>query len=441
MLERKNDAGRSTKVADLAKFAGERVELQAWVQKVRDQKRVQFVILRDASGMAQAVHEKIEGAPLGGLISSLHEQSVVRVVGRVVVDDRVKLGGLEIQIEHLEPMSMAAPQLPITPDSSPSKRQAWRFIEMRHPKVRAVFEVQTAIEGAMRKQWIADDFLEIHTPKLMGTASESGAEVFKVDYFDQPAFLAQSPQFYKQMAMAAGLDRVFEIGPVFRAEPSFTTIHATEFISVDVELAWIDGVEDVMAYEERWLTAVLGELKRSHGDLIVDTFGIEPPDPRPPFPRVTMRNARELVRELGGTVPAKEDLDPESQRLLANYFAETEGAELFFVTEYPVEVRPFYHMLAAPGADVTRSFDLIWRGIEITTGAQREHRLEVLHAQAETKRMDPAELDFYFDFFRYGCPPHGGFGFGLARMMMVLLGLPNIRDVTFLNRTPSRLTP
>jgi aspartyl-tRNA synthetase len=257
------------------------------------------------------------------------------------------------------------------------------------------------------------------------------------------AYLAQSPQFYKQMAMAAGFGKVFEIGPVFRANPSFTSRHDTEFTSVDVELSWIDSHEDVMAFEESWLAYVLGVVKETHGEQIEATFGVEVVAPALPFPRVTLEQAKEMLREAGhDSVPGPgHDLDPPSERALSAIVKERNGHEFTFVTDYPTTVRPFYHMRHPDDQTLTRSFDLLWRGIELTTGAQREHRYEQLLEQARDKNVETDSIQYYLDFFRFGAPPHGGFGFGLTRLLMQLLGQESVREVTFLYRGPNRLEP
>jgi nondiscriminating aspartyl-tRNA synthetase len=433
-----------TLTADLRARVGERAQVRGWVQAVRDQKRVQFVIVRDESGAVQAVVGK-EDPPneLNQAVSALTNESAVTVTGTLVADERVNLGGLELQLEELHLDSPAEPELPIAPESTLDKRIDWRYLDLRHPEKRLIFEVQTTIEHAMREHWREQRFVEIHTPKLMGSASESGAELFKVEYFDRTAYLAQSPQFYKQMAMAGGFERVFEIGPVFRANPSFTSRHDTEFTSVDVEIAWIDSHEEVMAFEEAWLAHVLGVVAAAHGEQIAKTFGAEVIVPSVPFPRVTLAQAKEMLRESGHEpVPGPEhDLDPASERALSALIAAEHGHELVFVTDYPTVVRPFYHMRHPEDPGLTRSFDLLWRGIELTTGAQREHRYDVLLAQALQKRVDPESIGYYLDFFRYGAPPHGGFGFGLTRLLMQLCNQENVREVTFLYRGPHRLMP
>jgi nondiscriminating aspartyl-tRNA synthetase len=432
-----------TLICSLAAHADERVKVRGWVQAVRDQKRIQFLILRDESGLAQAALPKEEPpSKLNEAVSALTDESAVTVTGTVALDDRVKLGGLELRLEGLEVDALAEPELPIAPDSALDKRIDWRYLDLRRPDRRLIFDVQTTVEHAMREHWRRQGFVELHTPKFMGSASESGAELFKVEYFDRVAYLAQSPQFYKQMAMAAGFGRVFEVGPVFRANPSFTSRHDTEFTSVDVEIAWIDSHEDVMAFEEGWLADVLAVVRDVHGTQIEEDFGAEVVVPAVPFPRVTMAQAKDLLREHGHEAPgAEDDLDPPSERALSAIVRELHGHEFVFVTDYPTTVRPFYHMRHEDDQGLTKSFDLLWRGIEITTGAQREHRHEQLLAQARDKRVDVEPISYYMDFFRYGAPPHGGFGFGLTRLLMQLCNQDNVREVTFLYRGPHRLEP
>jgi aspartyl-tRNA synthetase len=432
-----------TLIEELPGKLGEPVTVRGWVNALRDQKRVQFVILRDETGMAQAVLGKDEQpSELNEAISALTAESAVTVTGTVVGDERVKLGGLELKIESLEVDSIAEPELPIAEDSALDKRMDWRYLDLRRPDRRLIFEVQTRIEQAMREFWREEGFIELHSPKLMGSASESGAELFHVDYFDRDAYLAQSPQFYKQMAMSAGFGKVFEIGPVFRANPSFTSRHDTEFTSVDMELSWIDSHEDVMAVEERWLAHVLAAVAESHGEAIRETFGTEVIVPTVPFPRVTLAEAKEMLTAAGHDVPgAGYDLDPPSERALSALIAERHGHEFCFVTDYPAAVRAFYHMRHEDDPTLTKSFDLLWRGIELTTGAQREHRYERLVAQASDRGVDVDSIQYYLDFFRYGAPPHGGFGFGLTRLLMMMLAQENVREVTFLYRGPHRLTP
>ncbi len=437
-------AGTRTAIAELPAKVGETVRLRGWVNAVRDQKRVQFVILRDETGLAQVVLEKSDPpTALNARISELTAESAVTLTGEVLADERVRLGGVEVRLGDLHVEALAEPELPVTAESALDKRIDWRYLDLRRPDRRLIFTVQSTVEHAMREHWRSVGFVELHTPKLMGSASESGAELFKVEYFDRTAYLAQSPQFYKQMAMSAGFGKVFEIGPVFRANPSFTSRHDTEFTSVDVEISWIDSHEDVMAFEEAWLAHVFGVVAAEHGQAIRETFDVEVRVPTLPFPRITMHDAKELLRAHGHEhVPGPdEDLDPASERALSAIVAQEHGHEFVFVTDYPAAVRPFYHMRHPDRPQLTRSFDLLWRGIEITTGAQREHRLPALLAQAQEKQVETDPIQYYLDFFRFGAPPHGGFGFGLTRLLMQMLGQDNVREVTFLYRGPNRLEP
>ncbi|HEY1449375.1 MAG TPA: amino acid--tRNA ligase-related protein, partial [Solirubrobacteraceae bacterium] len=238
-----------TLIAELPQKIDERVRLRGWVNALRDQKRVQFIVLRDESGMAQVVLAK-EDPPteLNEQVSALTQESAVTLTGTVKADERVNLGGLELKLEQLEVDSLAEPEVPIAPDSALDKRMDWRYLDLRRPDRKLIFEVQSTTERAMREFWTKEGFIELHSPKLTGAATESGAELFRLEYFDRMATLAQSPQFYKQMAMAAGFGKVFEVGPVFRANPSFTSRHDTEFTSVDVEISWIDSHDDVMSF-------------------------------------------------------------------------------------------------------------------------------------------------------------------------------------------------
>ncbi|WP_055534665.1 aspartate--tRNA(Asn) ligase [Streptomyces graminilatus] len=429
-------------VSDLREHVGHTVSVCGWVNTLRLQRKMQFVIVRDSTGMVQVTHKRDDG-PLEAQLEALTSESAVRITGRVVDAAQVKLGGLEILPEAVEVLNPAARPLPIDDHTGLEQRMDWRFLDVRRrPATQLMFAVQTTLEQGMREYAYAHGATEMHTPKLMGTASESGAEVFKLGYFGRDAYLAQSPQFFKQMAIAAGVDKVFEIGPVFRAEPSFTSRHATEFTGVDVELAWIDGVEDVMAFEEQMLTHAIGKVADAHGEAIAEHFGVEVTVPTTPFPRLAMAEAHEILRE-GGWDPAgvKDDLDPEGERGISAHIKAATGHEFVFITHYPVGIRPFYHMRPADDPSVTLSFDLLWKGLEVTTGAQREHRYDVLLKQAAEKGMGTEPMRDYLNAFRYGCPPHGGLGMGLGRVLMVLLGLDSIREATFLFRGPNRLTP
>jgi aspartyl-tRNA synthetase len=429
-------------VKDLASREDGPVLIGGWVETLRDQKRIQFIVLRDETGSVQVTYPRpAEVDALADSVSTLTSGSFVWVKGRLVHDERVKLGGIELQLDDLEIISLADPETPIAEDSGLDKRLDWRYIDLRRPEMNLAFRVQTTIEHAWRTYWVNNGFIEIHSPKLMSSPSESNAELFKMEYFETVAYLAQSPQFYKQMAMMAGFGRIFEIGPVFRADPSFTSRHATEFTSVDMEVSYIESHEDIMKIQEDLMVAALSAVKEKHGDDIKRLFDIDVVIPTTPFPRIPLAEAMEIVSKRGHEITRGGDMDPEGERQIAAHVAGTLNHEFVFLTDYPSTVRPFYHMRHADNDALTNSYDLIWRGTEITTGAQREHRLEVLIEQAKSKGLDPAGLQSYMDFFKFGAPPHGGFGMGLLRVVMLLLHETNIREVGYLFRGPNRLEP
>lgn len=429
------------------------VSVSGWVETVRDQKKVQFVILRDETGAVQLVNPATRANPeiadqdaaalaLTSLISELSTGTFLTVTGELKHDERVKLGGVEIKIAALEVAAAALPETPIAADSGQDKRMDWRFLDLRQRRNNLIFRVQTTLEHAMRTYWVERDYIEVHSPKLMATASESNAELFSLEYFgDQTAYLAQSPQFFKQMAQVAGFGKIFEIAPAFRADPSFTSRHATEFTSIDAEISWIESHEDVARMQEEILQTAIQAVKDKHGTEIEELFGIEVQVPAIPFPRIPLAEALEIVKARGYEVPRTDgDLDPEGERQISAHVEETYGHQFVFITDYHPAIRAFYHMRDEE-TGLTKSYDLLFKGVEITTGAQREHRVDVLIEQAKEKGLEPEHLDFYFDFFRYGAPPHGGFGMGLARVLMLLLGESSIREVTYLFRGPTRLAP
>ena len=441
-----------TYIADIKNNLGKPVLVQGFVENLRDSKYMAFIVLKDISGKIQITVEKEKLPELCPVIASLTQDSVISVVGTAVENDFVKMGGVEIIPESITAESIAdalpivRKEIPATKKrpgverSSIDQRIDYRWIDLRTDENQLMFKVQTAMVNAMREFLIDRNFIEIHTPKLIGAASESGAEVFEVKYFDRLAYLAQSPQFYKQMAMASGFERIFEVGPVFRAEKSYTNKHTTEFSGFDLEFSYITSYKDVMKMEEELLTAGLKAVKEQYGEQIKELFGLEVVVPTTPFPVVKLADLyKGLEEEFGYTVDESEkgDLTTEAERLSYDWVKKHYGHEFLFITDYSAEKRAFYHMRDENG--VPQGYDLIWRGVEITTGAQREHRYEVLKKQAEEKGL-AEDVKFYLEFFRYGCPPHGGFGLGIDRLTMLLCGL-SIKDAEFLFRGPNRLTP
>jgi aspartyl-tRNA synthetase len=292
----------------------------------------------------------------------------------------------------------------------------------------------------MREFLLKHEFIEMHSPKLIATASESGSEVFEVKYFDGKAYLAQSPQFYKQLAISSGLGRVFECAPVFRAEKSHSRKHATEFTGFDLEFSGIESYEDVMQFEEKLLTHALKAVSEKYGEQIKATFGVEVVVPKIPFPKIKLADLYvELEKRYGYTCPESEhgDLTTEAEKLCKQFSKDAYGHEFLFVTDYSAKERAFYHLRKN---GVPQGYDLMWKGVEITTGAQREHRYEILKAQANEKGLTK-DVEFYLQFFKYGCPPHGGFGLGLDRITMNLLELDSIKESMFIFRGPEKITP
>lgn len=431
---------------------GSTVKVQGFIENLRNSKAMAFIVLKDITGKLQITVEKADHPDLVDTIDALTADSVITVTGKVVANDYVKMGGIEmipteIRVESIaDALPIARKAIAATKKkkaverSSIDQRIDYRWVDLRTDENQLMFKAQSCMVNAMRRYLLEQNFIEIHTPKLIAAASESGSEVFKVDYFDGNAYLAQSPQFYKQMAMAAGFERIFETGPVFRAEKSFTSKHATEFSGFDLEFSYITSYRDVMKMEEELLKAGLAAVKEAYGDQIQELFGQEVIVPETPFPVVTLAELYQGLEEDFGYVvdeAEKGDLTTEAERLSYDWVKKHYNHEFLFVTDYSAEKRAFYHMRDENG--VPQGYDLIWRGVEITTGAQREHRYEVLKRQAEEKGL-AEDVKFYLEFFQYGCPPHGGFGLGIDRLTMLLVGLP-IKEAEFLFRGPNRLTP
>lgn len=432
-------------ISKLKEYENEEITIQGFVDKIRNLQYVQFVILRDSTGKVQITIEKNEeNKELVEIIDNLTLESTLKINGKVYINEKVKLGGVEIIPSTIEITSKSLPELPLDIKSKDNAlretRLDYRFLDLRRDENNLFFRCETLLEHALREYCINHNFIEIHTPKIAAGAAESGAEVFKIDYFGQTACLSQSPQFYKQMAMSAGFDKVFEIGPAFRAENSHTSYHATEINMADVEISWINSFEDVMDMEEEWIKYALNKLKSVYGEEIKKLFNVEISDTSIKFPRITFAEAKEILKEKYHYIGEKEeDFERKEENLLCKYAKEKYNCDFIFVTKFPFSARPFYHMLDENG--LTNSYDLLFKGIEITTGAQREHRVDILEKQMVEKDIKPASLQFYLDFFKYGCPPHGGFAIGIARIMMQIFEMDNIREATFIYRGPTRLNP
>ena len=414
-------------------------KVQGFVENFRNKRTMAFIVVKDITGKLQVTIEKEKHPEMLEMLDSLTIHSVVTFEGEVVASEYVKMGGKEMYPDKMRVESVAD-ALPIKDDSDIDHKMDYRWIDLRRDQNHLMLEMQTTLTNAMREFLVERNFIEIHTPKLIAAASESGSDVFEVKYFDGKAYLAQSPQFYKQMAMASGLERIFETGPVFRAEKSYTNKHATEFTGFDLEFSYIESFDDVMKMEEELLAYALKKVAEKHGEDIKAQFGLEVIVPSLPFPRMKLADVyAELEARYGFKVPdeVKGDLTTEAERMTRQLAKDMFDHEFLFITDYDAKERAFYHMRDEAG--VPQGYDLIWRGVEITTGAQREHRYDVLKAQAEEKGLAD-DVKFYLEFFKYGCPPHGGFGIGIDRLTMLFLGL-SIKEAEFLFRGPNRLTP
>ncbi|MCL2570492.1 MAG: aspartate--tRNA(Asn) ligase [Firmicutes bacterium] len=430
---------KRTEIKDLK--PGKKVRVHGWVRSIRDQKSIMFLILGDRESLVQVIIKKEEYPEVAHALEGIQINSTVVLDGRVVAAPNVKLGGIEIIPTKVTVTSRAAVS-PIDEKSGLDLQLDYRWLDLRCPVKTGYFKVQTEILRAMREWFVKNKYIEIMTPKITGHSTEGGAEVFEVKYFDKKAYLTQSPQLFKQMGIAAGFEKVFEVGASYRAEKSFTSRHATEFFGVDVEIGFVDSEHDVMDAQEAMLAAAFKQIGKSCADLF-KKLDIQFNGNLKKFPRITLLQAYDLLlKERGYEVPkaSKGDLDPESERLLCEISAEKWGSDFIFITDFPVSARPFY-IMKGENAKFTRGYDLLYRGVEITSGGQREHRADVLRESIRAKGMNPEDLNFYVQFFEYGCPPHGGYCIGLARIVSKILGLPSVKDVIYLFRGPDRLSP
>lgn len=417
-----------------------------FVHEVRELKNIVFLILRDSSGFIQITAKK--GSIPDGLYESLRKirrESVIAVKGNVFKSSIAKLG-LEMEPREVEVLCEAIEQPAIEfyrtdiIKTGLDKRLRYRFLDLRNPKVASIFKIQSTICEALDNFFREKCFREVHTSKLVAQATESGANVFPVDYFGRKVFLAQSPQFYKQMLMAAGFERVFEIGPVFRAEKHHTPRHLCEYVSIDFEMSYIESDEDVMMIVEEMVSVVCQAVLRKCKEEL-EMFDVEIKPIRTPIPRIPMREAYRLLEAEGFKPEYMEDLNPEGERKLANIVEKEYGYTQFFLSEFPWKPRPFYTMRIEEEPEWTRSFDLIWNGLEVTTGGQREHRYCKLVDQCVDKGLNPEDLNFYLEFFKCGIPPHGGSGTGLERLTSTILKIENVREATLIPRDPERILP
>ncbi|MCS6936554.1 MAG: aspartate--tRNA(Asn) ligase [Candidatus Bipolaricaulota bacterium] len=429
-----------TLAAEVPHKLNEKVFLQGWVYHFRPIGKLCFLVLRDRSGTVQAVlYDRADVA------DHLREESVVELVGYVRRDERAP-NGCEVLVSDLKILSTPVEPLPIQinrPRAAINVRLETllehRVLSLRHPEIGAIFKVQAELIHGFREFLIQEGFLEVHTPKIVASGTEGGTELFPVQYFERTAYLAQSPQFYKQMLVGAGFERVFEVGPVYRAEPHSTTRHLNEYISLDIEMGFIESEQDLLDLEARLLRHIFARVQeRCAKELAL--YGATIPKIPEKIPQIKLAEAQAILQQRFNK-ESTGDLDPESERLLCRYAQEELGCELLFVTHYPRQKRPMYAMPDPQNPHLTRSFDLLYKGLEITTGGQRIHQYPMLVESIRGRGLDPANFEFYLEVFKSGMPPHGGFAIGAERLTMQLLNLSNVREASLFPRDRSRLTP
>jgi nondiscriminating aspartyl-tRNA synthetase len=423
---------------------GKQVTVMGWTHVLRDKGKIKFLILRDEHGSVQiTIPQKKVSEEVFEVSGQLKPETAISVTGNVVATTQLASGAeiipTEIRIINTAdriPIDVVEGKVDIDLDT----RLNNRILDLRKPTINAIFRIQHSLVRFAREYLENNDFVEIHTPKLVAEATEGGANLFEVKYFERKAYLAQSPQFYKQLMLLAGFGRVFEIAPVFRAEKHNTRRHINEYTSFDFEMAWISGVEDVMKMEEQMLHHTFTKTKE-HAAAELELLGVDLVIPKLPFKRVKYAEAIDLVNAAGKDLSVNDDLDPESEQLLGQIFPEKFGTDMVFITHYPLELRPAYTMPSLTDEGMTESFDLTYKGMEITTGGQRIHIYDLLVERFKAKGFKPSDFSFYLDPFKYGAPPHGGLGLGVERLTMQLLGIDNIREATLLPRDRDRLTP
>lgn len=421
-------------------YVGKTVKMNGAVHNIRDMGEFAFIILRKAEGLVQCVYE--EGKTEFDL-KDLKEESAVEVTGVIALEERAPQG-FELRLTGIQVLSEPAETMPIAinkwkMNTSLETRLSLRPVSLRNVRERAKFKIQEGIVRGFREFLSSQGFTEVHTPKIVSRGAEGGANVFKLNYFNKKAELGQSPQFYKQM-MVGVFDRVFEVAPVFRAEKHNTTRHLNEYIGLDFEMGYIDSFEDVMAMETGFLKYTM-ELLKSEYKKELDMLGIDLPSISQ-IPQVRFDEAKQLVSEkYNRKIRNPFDLEPEEEVLIGRYFKEEYDSDFVFVTHYPSKKRPFYAMDDPADARFTLSFDLLYKGLEITTGGQRIHDYQMILEKMEKRGMDPGDIKDYLMIFKYGMPPHGGLGIGLERLTMRLLDEQNVRETSLFPRDVTRLEP
>lgn len=417
---------------------GEEVKIQGWAHRVRSMGRVRFILVRDRSGIVQVV--------MSGALAKdpeLSAETALEVTGRVVPAPKITLG-CEVQASAIRLLSAKPDTLPFEVnlprvETGLENTLDHRVLALRNPRARAAFTVQAEILEGFRQFLRGEGFTEVHTPKIVATGTEGGAELFPVRYFERPAFLAQSPQFYKQMLVGSGFERVYETGHVFRAERHNTSRHLNEFVSLDLEMGFIDGLEDLLRLEELLLWHIFGHLAEQCAGELALCEAVLPQ--AAPIPRLKVGEIAEILRREYDKELPDGTLDTEGERLIGEYVESRLGSPFVFATHYPASARPMYSLPDPEDPSVTLTFDLLFKGMEMNSGGMRINDHEQLVANMRKFGLDPMDFESYLEVFRYGMPPHGGFAIGLERLTTKVLGLENIREASLFPRDRDRLSP
>lgn len=427
-------------VQELRNHIGRDVLTGGWVHSIRSQGKIVFLQLRDRTGIVQLVTN-----PSIIKNNNIRLETVIYAMGTVEKDNRAP-GGIEIKLKEVEVLSSPVKPLPIIVNEKAYHQKLEletmlnnRVLSLRNPKRNMIFKLQAVIIDAFRSFMTAEGFTEVTTPKIIATGTEGGTQLFAVDYFNKLAYLAQSPQFYKQMLVGAGYERVFEIGHVFRAEEHNTSRHLNEYVSLDYEMGFIENEQDIMDVEEQFIIFLFEKLNQKYSH-VLSAYEQNLPPPSS-IPRLPIRKACKILEKEYGKKTVGFDLDPEDEKLICEWAQRNFSTELLFLTEYPRLKRPVYTMPLESDPEFTRSFDLLFRGLEITTGGQRIHDYHMLVDSFKERGLDPGDFSYYLDTFAYGMPPHGGLAIGLERITAQILGLSNIREASIFPRDRSRLIP
>ena len=435
---------RTNYVNELLSNTGKKVVIAGWVENVKELPNLRFIILRDRTGVAQVtVHKKDSPQQMLELSEKLNLQDVIAVEGLVPEKQIAKIGP-EVKPDSIVVLNRSDTPLPIDVSGNVETqldiRLDWRVLDLRSPRNLAIMKVHSKFMEVMEEYLRSNGFLQVSTPAILGGASEGGSEVFKIDYFGNKAFLRQDPQLHRQLAIAGGLDRLYDLGPSWRAEMSHTPRHLCEHHAFAVEFGFISDEVDTERFEESLMSHALGKVSEECKEEL-ELLHAKVEKPKTPFPEIRFPEVYDILREYGKLVPFGEEPDREGEAILARHIKDKTGSDIFFMNRFPFAVKPFYVMRVDEDPRWARSVDMIYRGMELSSGGQREHRHSKLMEQVKMKGMNESEISWFTESFKYGVPPHGGFAIGVERTVMQMLGIENIREVCLFPRTPDRLRP